>query len=156
VDGAPSKRPAAAPVVKRDPKGRLLPGAKLREATTLQDVRRLVGEATRDGQDIVEFMARTLNGHTEGATVRDRYAAGTFLADRLWGKAVERIAVADVTGTPEALASMTPEQLEWLARLPTTGAPPGIAQLPAQDAARQELKQLEVGAEDAEIIEEDS
>jgi hypothetical protein len=49
----------------------------------------LVREKTNDGQLLVDFMLRVLNGEEKGASVSDKVAAAKFLADRGFGKPTE-------------------------------------------------------------------
>lgn len=77
-----------------------------------------VREATRDGEDLVEFLLRVLNAEEdfEGASVRDRVDAAKILLDRGFGKALDRIAVADVSALPGAVQELSTDKLTKLAQ----------------------------------------
>src|SRR5262252_3754920 len=47
---------------------------------------RAIREQTRDGDELVAFMVRVFRGEVEGARLRDRLEAATWLADRGFGK----------------------------------------------------------------------
>ena len=48
-----------------------------------------IREETDDGSELVAFMLKALRGRIKGATVRDKIAAATWLADRGFDKPVE-------------------------------------------------------------------
>jgi hypothetical protein len=75
---------------------------------------RLVREQTKQGLELVEFNLSVLRGEVEvkvatkggdvvevGPSVGDRLAASRWLADRGWGKAVERVEISDETAIVE-------------------------------------------------------
>jgi hypothetical protein len=50
---------------------------------------RAIREQTRDGEELVRFMLHVFRGETEGARLKERLDAATWLADRGFGKPVQ-------------------------------------------------------------------
>src|SRR6185436_19059244 len=50
---------------------------------------RAIRDQTRDGEELVRFMLRVFRGELEGAKLRDRLDAATWLADRGFGRPVQ-------------------------------------------------------------------
>jgi hypothetical protein len=57
-----------------------------------------VREQTRDGDELVAFVARVFRGEVEGVKLRDRLDADTWLADRSFGKPTEGVELAGKDG----------------------------------------------------------
>lgn len=84
-----------------------------------------VREATRDGEDLVEFMLNVLNGKIK-ATPRDRIESAKWLADRGFGRSVEVSATLTAQlDSSGAVQGMADDQLEQLARQLSGGSTVG-------------------------------
>jgi hypothetical protein len=64
-----------------------------------------IREQTRDGEELVTFMLRVFRGEADGARLRDRLEAATWLADRGFGKPTQAMELAGKDG--EALLPLT-------------------------------------------------
>jgi hypothetical protein len=64
---------------------------------------------TRDGAELVQFMLSVLRGEIGGATLRDRVAAASWLADHGFGRAPQALAV--LAGRVEPGSQPDPAQL---------------------------------------------
>jgi hypothetical protein len=53
-----------------------------------------IRQATEDGGELVAFMVRVFRGQEPKATLRDRVAAATWLADRCFGRPPQAVSVA--------------------------------------------------------------
>lgn len=76
---------------------------------------RTIREQTRDGAELVEFMLEVFRGQFRRATLKDRIASATWLADRCYGRPLNGLSAApppemDESAEVEALG----KQLEFL------------------------------------------
>lgn len=78
-----------------------------------------IRELTRDGADILEYLARLVRGEERGARHADRVRGAELLADRLWGRAVETSVQVQLSSEAAgaALPDVSSETLEALARV---------------------------------------
>jgi hypothetical protein len=61
---------------------------------------RAIRDQTRDGEELVAFMLRIFRGEAEGARLRDRLEACTWLCDRAYGKPIQGLEHAGTDGEP--------------------------------------------------------
>jgi hypothetical protein len=52
---------------------------------------RAIREQTNDGEELVDLMLKVFRGEVDGAKLRDRMEAATWLADRAFGKPVQAL-----------------------------------------------------------------
>lgn len=91
-------------------------GPKGKLQTRSYTAHQLAKLATDGGRTVVELWVQCAAGGIQGATTRDRLHASELLAERLWGKAPQTLAFADVTPARDVLAGLSAEVLEALAR----------------------------------------
>jgi hypothetical protein len=59
-----------------------------------------IRDQTQDGRELVGFMLQVFRGETEGARIRDRIEAATWLADRGFGKPIQALEHSSADGEP--------------------------------------------------------
>jgi hypothetical protein len=61
---------------------------------------RVIREQTDEGEHLVKFMLRVFRGEAEGAKLRDRTEAGTWVVDRGFGKPTQALEHSRRDGEP--------------------------------------------------------
>lgn len=75
-------------------------------------LRQRIAEVTNNGDDLVNFLHKAMTGQEEDIKGRDRLEAAKLLLDRFYGKAVDVVAVGQLTKEQSAEAfDIAPEDL---------------------------------------------